>query len=116
KYRSFHLFTQRTTIRLPSFGNAADMLEWLHANRVSDVAINFPDRGRTTIRQTVRASRCAAGRDPGSKKGFVIPISRCFKCRPETSGFGDDRRRTALQGSAALQKIFDQIVNPSAWQ
>ena len=41
KYRSFHLFTQRTTIRLPSFGNAADMLEWLLANRVSDVAIRF---------------------------------------------------------------------------
>jgi hypothetical protein len=43
KYRSFHLFTQRTTIRLPSFHSTAEMVGWLHAHGVSDVVIRYSE-------------------------------------------------------------------------
>jgi hypothetical protein len=43
KYRSFHLFTRRTTIRLPLFRSNAELVEWLHAHRVSDVVIRYSE-------------------------------------------------------------------------
>jgi hypothetical protein len=41
KYRSFHLFTQRTTIRLPALHTIGDMLAWLHSHRVTEVVVKY---------------------------------------------------------------------------
>jgi len=41
KHRSFHLFTQRTTIRLPTFRTSPEMLEWLHVHGVTEVVLKY---------------------------------------------------------------------------
>ena len=41
KYRSFHLFTQRTTIRLPALRTMGDMLAWLQSHRVTEVVVKY---------------------------------------------------------------------------
>lgn len=41
RYRSFHLFTQRTTIRAPAFHTMRDMLAWLRSHRVTEVVVKY---------------------------------------------------------------------------
>jgi hypothetical protein len=42
KYRSFHLFTQRTTIRLPSaLLTPKEIMQWLRDYRITDVVVKY---------------------------------------------------------------------------
>lgn len=41
-YRSFHLFTQRTTIRIPNLPTIPDFIHWIHNYGVTAVVIKYP--------------------------------------------------------------------------
>ena len=72
KYRSVHLFTQRTTIRLPASHSLADIRAWMQSHRVTDVVIKYSlPRGKSDVTDCPGSPLCHNdNRDPDLQEVF----------------------------------------------
>ena len=71
KPRSFHLFTQRTTIRLPELHSRHELDEWLRSHRVTEVAVKYsPARWSYDLTDCPELPLCGAESSPRIKQIF----------------------------------------------